>query len=121
MILDPERPDAPARRWPFLIGWSLAAGAIVCGFFLAQPRTPAPQHGPVSGLATPAATAAGAPSLIGRQVSMVSRHSEGVRPTLASPPSSAFDGGVLTYLDYNGQQIAIGLHDDLVAGDPPSD
>lgn len=121
MIVDPERPDAPTRRWPFLIGWSLAAGAILGGFFMAQPRTPAPQSVPGSGLTTPAATESGASSTIGRQVSMVSRHPQGERATFPSPSWSAVDGGVLTYLDYNGQRIAIGLHDDLVAEDPPSD
>ena len=121
MIVDPERPDAPTRHWPFLIGWSLAAGAIVGGFFLAQPRTPAAQPGPVNGRAAPAATASSAPSSIARQVSIVSRHPQGERATFSLPSSFSVEDGVLTYLDYNGQRIAIGLHDDLIVEDAPSD
>lgn len=121
MIVDPEQPDAPTRRWPFLIGWSLAAAAILGWFLLAQVQTPAYPSGPVSGLTTPAATAAGATSATYRPVSVVSRRPNGERPTFPSPSSYSEDGGVLSYLDYSGQRIAIGLHDDLISGDPPSD
>lgn|GEM_PF-3468264 len=121
MIVDPEPPDSATRRWPFLIGWSLAAGAIVGGIFFAQAQTPAQLSGPVSEPTAPAATASGSPGTEGRQVSTTSRHPQGERASFRSPPSHSVDGGVLTYLDYSGHRIAIGLHDDLVVEGAPSD
>jgi len=96
-------------------------GAIVGGFFLAQTHTPAQPSRSVSVLATPAATASGASITTGRQVSMMSRHPQSERATVPSPSTYSVDGGVLSYIDYAGQRIAIGRHDDLIAEDPPSD
>jgi len=115
MIIDLQPPEAPRRRWPFLLAWSLAAVTIVLALFLTQ--TPASQQASVAVSASqaPSTSASVSRSVIVQQLPVglyttVQRIDGGRKPfiSILDYPSS-----VIYPLDNGGQRIAVELEDHL--------
>ena len=118
MIIDAEGPDRPTRRWPFLVSWSLVAAAILGGFFLTRPSDLTKPTVRTPDRPAPAAIASGRPSAIFLDATPGSRGPRGGAGVLELP-SYSIESGVITYRDYAGRWIAIGLQDDLRPADAP--
>jgi hypothetical protein len=117
MIIDPQPPEPPTRRWPFLAGWCCAAITIVLVLFLT--------HDPLSQQASVAVSASQAPSTsasVSRSV-IVQQLPVGLYTTVQridgrKPLISILDyPNTVIYLDNGGQRIAVLLEDHLLIDD----
>jgi hypothetical protein len=110
MIIDPQPPEAPRRRWPFLLVWSLAATTMAGSLFLTH--TPASQDALVAENTPPTApTTASTPPSSSISVQRVPTGKS--RITLFSSVSRQAQGSI-TYLDNTGTWIAVGPNDNLL-------
>jgi hypothetical protein len=129
MIIDTQPPDPPRRRWPFLLGWSLAAMTIVLALFLTH--APASQQASVAVGASqaPSTSASGSTSVIvQQQVSAGWTYGTRQRVDLSRPGAIVLSApgailpsapGAIVYLDYTGRRIAVGPTDNLLTGGTP--
>jgi hypothetical protein len=103
MIIDPQPPDPPGNRWPFLFAWSLAAMTIVGALFLTH--TPASQQAPVA-LNTPPV-----PSTSVSSANSVQRLPAGQSGITQYPVYVSVGGlplGSIVYVDNASTWIAVG-------------
>ena len=108
MIIDPESPEAPRRRWPFLVGWCCAAITIVVALFITHDPLPQQPLVTVSPSQVPPAFASVSPNIAVLQVP-VSRSRITQFVTVSRLPQ-----GSITYLDHTGTRIAVGPNDNLL-------
>ena len=113
MIIDPQPPDPPRRRWPFLLAWSFAAltifGAI---FFTHAPATPEA----AVAVSTPPAAPASASVFSGITVQWIPAGQPRITQFLTV---SRLPQGSIIYLDTAGTWIAVGPNDSLVIPPDP--
>ncbi|MEA2662956.1 MAG: hypothetical protein QOH08_2528 [Chloroflexota bacterium] len=115
MIIDPEPPDPPRRRWPFLVAWSVAAIAVALALFLAQHpslRSTVDAAEPPSDIVRPVRRV-DPPAVPGFIVPFRISDPRPSEPTRGVPVLLELPG---TYVNYAGQRIAVGLLDDLMTG-----
>ena len=70
MIIDPQPPETPRRRWPFLVGWCCAAITIVLALFLTHDPFPHQALVTLSTSHVPPTFASVSPSISVEQVSI---------------------------------------------------
>ena len=110
MVIDPQPPVPPKRRWPFLLAWSLAAVTIVGAFFLTH--TPGSHEAPVA-VSTPPTAPAAAPTPPSSSTS-VQRLPAGQSRITQYLSVSRLPQGSIIYLDNTGTWIAVGPNDNLL-------
>lgn len=108
MIVDPQPPDPPRRRWPFLLAWSLAALTLVGAIFLTHaPATPE--------AAVAVSTPPAAPASTSVSSSITVQRIPAGRSRITQPISvSRLPQGSIIYLDNTGTWIAVGPNDNLL-------
>jgi hypothetical protein len=117
MIIDPQPPEAPRRRWPFLVGWCCTAITIVLALFLTH--APLSQQPPVARSASATPSASASRSVIVQQLP-VGLHTT-VQPIDGGrkPSISILDyPNTVTYLDNGGLRITVELDDHLLTEGP---